>query len=134
MASKQKTLKVLIVEDDPAALYSIETILRRKYPDAVFYPAVDGKTGLQCFKEHLPDIVITDVIMPGMDGCQLAREIRKMKADTKLIMLTGLSKMSDFFESLMEGITIDHKVSKPIDLGCLLAAIDRCIADIDIHE
>jgi len=134
MGSIQKTLKVLIVEDDPAALYSIETILRRKYPDVVFYPAVDGKTGLQCFKEHLPDIVITDVIMPSMNGCQLAREIRQLKADTKLIMLTGLSDMSDFFKSIMEGITIDCQVAKPIDLLCLLAAIDQCIAEIGIHE
>jgi len=111
----------------------LEIIMTKKYPDATFYFAIDGKVGLEYFKEYLPDIVITDVIMPVMDGCQLAREIRTIKADTKLIMLTGLSNMSDFFDS-QAGFSFDHRILKPVSFENLFFAIDQCIAEIDTHR
>ena len=113
MKTAPHELTVLIVEDDPAALKALDIILTKKYPDTVYYFAIDGKTALEYFKEYLPDIVITDVIMPGMNGCQLAREIKAIRAETKLIILTGLSDMSDVSETSLAGITIDHRVSKP---------------------
>ncbi len=134
MSPTPHALTVLIAEDDPAALKALEIVLTKKYPNAAFYFAIDGKTGLEYFKEYLPDIVITDLIMPGMGGYQLAREIRTIKADTKLIVLTGLNKMSDHVESLMAEIKFDHRIFKPVYFENLFAAIDQCVAEIDNHR
>lgn len=130
MRSIPDGIKVLITDDDPSACIALELVLTRKYPEVSFYFATDGKDGLNYFREHLPDIVITDVIMPGMDGCSLAREISGIKPDTKLIMLTGLSSMSDFFESIMKGLTIEHRISKPVSLERLFAALEQCMAEL----
>lgn len=126
-------LAVLIADDDAEARGSLENILTRKYPEVLFYSAGDGKNALELFRKHLPDIVITDVIMPEMDGIRMAQEIRSIKAVTKLIMLTGLSDPDEFHDAAVR-ITIDHTILKPVDLLKLFAAINQCIGEIDSNQ
>lgn len=124
---------ILIAEDDPAALSALEFMLTKKYPAIIFYYANDGKIGLEYFMKYLPDIVIADIVMPRMDGLSMALEIKKLKADTKVIILSGLTGMSDLFESRMAELAIDHRLFKPVDFVKLIAAIDQCSAEIDSH-
>jgi YesN/AraC family two-component response regulator len=131
MKTLQTALTILIADDDTEAREALATILTRKYPQAVIYSAGDGRAALDYFRKYQPDIVITDVIMPGMDGVNMAREIRAMKVATKLIMFTGLSDLADFDAAAMAEIRIDHSILKPIDFRDLFAAIDQCIAAID---
>lgn len=127
MEPLQNILTLLIADDDTAARESLEIILGRKYPEVLIFSAIDGRTALESFRKHLPDIVITDVIMPEMDGIKLAQEIRSINDVTKLIILTGLSDLNDFNDSSVAGITFDHTMLKPVDLMKLFAAIDQCI-------
>ncbi len=130
MNKDRRTLSILIAEDDEAARSMLVIIVAKKYPDAAIYSASDGSTGLEYFKKHLPDIAITDVIMPGMNGLQMAREIKSIKADTKLIVLTGLSDLQDSGDFDTAEVIIDHRILKPVYFEKLFAAIDQCIADI----
>ena len=134
MKTTQNRPVVLLADDDTDARETLESILSRKYPTAVFYSVADGRTALEYFREYQPEIVITDVIMPEMDGIKLTREIRAIKAATKLIMLTGLSDLAESEDQPMVETIIDHYILKPVDLGKLFAAIDECMAGLDIRK
>lgn len=130
MESRQKALTVLIADDDADACEALASILARKYPTFVIQTAPDGRTALDFFRKYRPEIVITDIIMPEMGGVELARECRKLKQDTKLIVLTGLSDLNDSDTELLAEITIDHRILKPVIFGNLFATIDQAIAEI----
>jgi YesN/AraC family two-component response regulator len=120
-------VSILLVEDEEAILKLLVTILARKFPDIVLSTAVNGRIGLELFKAHRPDIVITDIKMPEMGGVQMADKIRAIKSDTKFIILTG-----DPGKSLdqVSGFGFDHYIMKPVVFGALFAAITQCLAEI----
>jgi YesN/AraC family two-component response regulator len=84
------SISILMVEDEVCFI-----TLAKKYPGFKLYQALDGKTGLELFKAHTPDIVITDLSMPEISGVQIAVKIREIKPDTKFIVITGnMEKLS----------------------------------------
>jgi len=121
---------LLVVEDDTMVCLSIGCILARKFPDATVYTAENGQIGLEIFKEHSPEIVITDINMPVMDGIEMAGKIKSIKADTKFIVLTGYSD-KNYLERFSE-IGFEDYIVKPVDLGKLFAAIEKCRAKITL--
>ena len=126
-------LSILIVEDEEVALKLLVAILAKKFPGAALYPALNGKTGLDLFREHTPDIVITDINMPEMSGVQMAREIRSIKPKTKIIVLSaGAVDAVDVYpeQGAQAGPGIDHYILKPINFAALCAAIDECRAGL----
>jgi YesN/AraC family two-component response regulator len=121
-------ISLLIVEDDKEAVEVLRLTIPLKYPNITIYSAVNGLAGLELFKEHQPQLVITDINMPVMDGIQMAEEISSLKHDTMFIVLTGYSdriKLEKF-----TGFTLCDYIVKPLDFGRLFAAIDRCIEEI----
>lgn len=116
---------LLIVEDDKDSCEMLVLIVRRLYPALVTYCAGDGKTGWELFRQHVPQIVITDLSMPEMDGLQLARMIRSLHPGTRLIALSA-----DLERALQErsgeaaGI-FDHFIAKPFHFKTLMAVIDE---------
>src|ERR1700741_1568922 len=82
-------LSILFVEDDKDFNEVMGSVLPLKFPGFTINIAGNGKSGLQLFKEHTPDIVITDINMPEMDGIQMARAIKSIKDDVKFIVLTA---------------------------------------------
>jgi YesN/AraC family two-component response regulator len=123
-------MTLLIADDDMPAREALACILSRKFPDAVIYTAGDGKTALEYYRKYLPDIAITDIIMPELNGIQLAREIRATRSDAKLIAITGISDLEDSSDSAAAGILFDHTIVKPVVFGELFAAIEKCFAAI----
>ena len=123
-------LSILIVEDEEIALKLLVAILAKKFPEAALYPALNGKTGLDLFREHTPDIVITDINMPEMSGVQMAREIRMIKLTTKIIVLSAGAREDDPERGAEAGPGIDHYVFKPINFAALCAAIEECRAGL----
>ena len=92
LQNSRPRISLLIVEDDKVASSTfLPHVIARKFPAVTIYVAENGKMGLELFKEHAPDIVITDINMPEMDGIQMAGEIKSIKADTKFIVLTAYS-------------------------------------------
>lgn len=121
-------LSLLVVEDDRAANQILTTMIPRKFPGIAIYVAYNGTMGLELFREHTPDIVITDINMPEMDGIQMADGIREMKSDTKFIVLTGYSDRIHLEK--FDRMGIHDYMMKPIDFKKLFASIDRCIDEI----
>jgi YesN/AraC family two-component response regulator len=82
-----RSISILFVEDDEIILELQSSILAVKYPDVMLYTAINGRLGLELFKAHMPDIVLTDINMSEMCGVQMAENIRSIKPETKIIAI-----------------------------------------------
>lgn len=129
-APSRPPFSLLFVEDDTMVCLAIGRMIARQFPDVTVYTAENGRIGLELFMEHAPGIVITDINMPEMDGIEMAGKIKSIKADTKLIVLTGYSD-KNYLERFSE-IGFDDYIVKPIKLGTLFAAIEKCRTGITL--
>jgi YesN/AraC family two-component response regulator len=123
-------LTILIAEDEKLTRVLLARMLAMKFPDITVYFAENGKLGVELFKEHTPEIVITDISMPVMNGIQMAGEIKALNGKTKIIVITAYS---DNVENCMESfgeIGLSDCLSKPIEFGKLFAAIEKCIEEV----
>jgi YesN/AraC family two-component response regulator len=102
-------------------------MIARKFPDATVYFAENGRRGMELFTGHSPEIVITDIKMPVMDGLEMIGKIRELKADTKFIVLSAYSEK--YLEKSNE-IGVSAYIAKPLVFKKLFEAIEKCIAEI----
>jgi YesN/AraC family two-component response regulator len=130
MAAPGLPISILIVEDEVIALLSLVTTLAKKYPKVTLHQATNGRMGLDLFKTHLPDIVITDLNMPDMGGAQMAEIIHGIKPDTKFIVLTGYSEKLTLKGFAGNEVEIAHYIVKPVFFKELFAAVEQCIEEI----
>jgi len=84
--------KLLFVEDDAVVCHAIGRMLAREFSGAQVYTADNGQRGLELFREHAPEIVLTDINMPVMNGIEMAERIRELQPATSFIVLTGYSE------------------------------------------
>ena len=80
---------LLIVEDDNSACEIIARMSAKEFPNCTIQTAENGLIGLKLYKAITPDIVITDINMPVMDGIDMAREIKSVNPNVKFIVLTA---------------------------------------------
>ncbi|WP_183362487.1 response regulator [Geomonas limicola] len=113
------------MEDDKDSCEMLVLIVRRLYPELVTYCAGDGKTGWELFRQHAPQIVITDLSMPEMDGLQLAIMIRSQQPRTKLIALSADLERAVQQRTGHETLVFDHFLAKPFHFKALMAVIDE---------
>jgi YesN/AraC family two-component response regulator len=130
MTNPRQSFSVLLVEDDKTTLDLLAIILTKKYPNAALYTAINARTGLELFTTHMPDIVITDINMPGMSGVQMAAKIWAIKPGSKLIVISGNTGKLPLVNSNGEGFEIEHYIEKPVNFGKLFAAIEQCFGEI----
>jgi len=123
-----RDISILVVEDDRVTLDIISLMIAKKYPDVAVYSADRARAGLELFKKHAPEIVITDISMPEMDGIEMAGEIKAIKADTKFIVLTAFGDEIHF--NKFRAIGFHDFFPKPIDFAKLYAAIEKCFAEL----
>ncbi len=102
---------ILLVEDDP----EVRKYIRECLPGYSIYEASNGEEGLQQVEEHVPDLILSDLMMPGMDGRQFAHQIRSnmMLSHIPFIMLTANVSESSKIKSLEEGV--DDYLTKPFN-------------------
>lgn len=135
--SSPRLISILFVEDDELILEIQSSILAVKFPDARLYTAINGRQGLELFKEHTPDIVLTDINMSEVCGVQMAENIRALKPETKIIAITGRSaETSVNGKSIMRNadgtaVEFNHVIVKPVDLSELCGVIEQCIGEIE---
>ena len=111
--------KVLVVDDSPAFLTLVNRLLTGQGFEVV--QARDGQEGLRTFFSTRPDLVVTDVVMPKLDGCQLCQRIREM-SDVPVIMVTGKQQAEgDVVRGLDCGA--DEYPFKPVGDGELVARV-----------
>jgi diguanylate cyclase (GGDEF)-like protein len=123
---------ILYVEDDQVTQHTVCQLIQLKFPQLKLLLAEDGRKGLGIYADQHPDIIVTDVRMPGMDGIQMAKEIKKLDTDAQIILLTAASDM-DFIMDAFD-IGVNHYVLKPIDLDKLLAAIEKCLNAVQLER
>lgn len=116
-------ISVLYAEDEPEARNLLCSDLAMKYPNMRLYLADNGQTGLELFKKYHPNIVITDINMPLMDGISMAGEIKSQEPETIVIALTAHSDSKYLLNAIEIGI--NHYVLKPVDYGHLFTIIDK---------
>jgi len=117
---------LLIVEDDTKALNVIARMIPNKFPTCTIYTANNGNEGLELFRQFAPDIVVTDVNMPGMEGFEMITRINLINAGTPIIVLTAYSDKITY-EKLRD-LSVSKYLLKPLDLNELFAEIEKCRA------
>ena len=124
-------MKILIVEDERLLADSLKTLLEKKgfQTEAVY----DGQTGAEYAELGVYDLLILDVMMPKLDGYQVARQVRAQRLGTPILMLTAKSDLEDRITGLNAGA--DYYLTKPFDtrelLACINALLRRQGAQVD---
>jgi two-component system, sensor histidine kinase and response regulator len=116
-------LSILIVEDNEAARNSLSNLLTMRYPEMVVHCSDNGLSGLECFKAYSPDLVVTDISMPALDGISMAAEIKQLNPEVAIIALTSYTDIRFLLKSIEIGI--DHYLLKPLVCEKLYAVIDK---------
>jgi len=129
-SNSNKTISVLFVEDDGVILEVLVSVLAAQFPEVVFYTAVNGGLGLDLFKEHTPDIVITDINMPVLSGVQMCTSIRAVKPGTKFIAITGGPGPFVLHGSEENNFIFDHIIEKPLALQDLFTVVGQFIGEV----
>ena len=114
-----KTLSVLYVEDEEEVRELLSRYLSRWV--GKLHVAANGQEGVRAFAEHQPDVVVTDIKMPVMDGLEMASAIKTSSREVPIIVITAHSE-KDYFIRAIE-IGVDSYVTKPVNTDSLLAAI-----------
>jgi diguanylate cyclase (GGDEF)-like protein/PAS domain S-box-containing protein len=114
-----KTLSVLYVEDEDDIRDQLAQFLRRRC--AAVYTANNGHKGLDAFNRRKPDIVITDILMPVLDGLRMGSAIRQISPTTPLIITTAFEEPAYFQKAIDLGV--DKYVTKPVIPEQLLEAL-----------
>lgn len=110
------TLRVLYAEDDTETREELQSILELYV--AELYIAKNGREGLDLYKKYFPDIVITDIQMPEMNGLSMAADIRVLNSQQPIIILSAYNDVEYLFRALELGI--QHYITKPISIERLL--------------
>jgi len=110
--------KILVVEDESSILQTVQAYLQRD--GHTVYTAEDGPAGLKAARTLRPDLIVLDIMLPGMDGLELLRQLRQ-DSDVYVLMLTARSDESDKIVGLTVGA--DDYLTKPFSPRELTARV-----------
>lgn len=119
-------IKIMVLDDEPIVTKRLRPILERKgYYVETFVKSIDA---LDRFREHPFDVVITDLKMEGIDGMELLKEVKGMRPETEVIVITGFATMQTAKDSFDQGV-IDF-LAKPFTFGELQEAVNKAVTRI----
>lgn len=124
---------VLIVDDEPSVRQTLSEWMRKK--NFHVFEAEGGRQAMEMIQRDDPDIVISDVVMPGMDGIQLLKEAKAVKADTPFLMISGYPSRSAAVDIMKYGASdylpkpftpeeLVNRVSRTLRLKALCKPLD----------
>ena len=120
---KQPKARILIVEDDPAILNGLRDVLI--YNGFAVDGSADGNEGLTAILDGGYDLVLLDVMLPGMDGFSICREVRRQKPGQSVIMITAKGSEDDIVCGFKAGA--DDYIPKPFSLRELLVRVEAVL-------
>ena len=115
--------RILIVEDEPGILLVIADLLRAENHDVE--TAIEGKAGLRCATEQKFDLLILDVMLPGLNGFEICHAVREQGFDGAILMLTAKGQIRDRVHGLETGA--DDYLVKPFDPDELIARVNALL-------
>ena len=115
---------LLLIDDDPMMLESLAMALE----DHGFrvLTAASGLAGLRIFREQRPAAVLTDIVMPGQDGFEIMRELRREQPDAKVVLISGQLDKWDY-RDLAEKLGADATFAKGRDIRSLVETLNRIL-------
>lgn len=116
-------MKILIIEDKKLLADSLKALLEKKGFDVEC--VYDGESGAEYAETGVYDLLILDVMMPKMDGFEVARSVRAKRCGTPILMLTARSGLEDRIRGLNAGA--DYYLTKPFDSRELLACVNALL-------
>lgn len=128
MASR--SIQVLVVDDEPLASSAFEQLLCAEGFDARV--ASNGREALDLVEKYTPDIIVTDLRMPEMDGLVLLKELRAKHIEVPVILATAVNDVVPALAAIRAGAA--EYLTKPIDSDMLLFAIERALRTSDLHR
>lgn len=118
--------KILVVDDEPNIVIALEYLLQREGYEV--QKAYNGQQALDCMENWTPDIVVLDVMMPGMNGFEVARRLREIPAleHTKIIFLTAKGTQRDKESGYASGA--EYYMIKPFDNDVFISTVNEIMA------
>jgi DNA-binding NtrC family response regulator len=127
--SKIHKPRILIVDDDPSARSALEQLLGGE--GYVVDAAEDGVAALAIAEERPPDVVVTDLDMPNMNGMDLLKKLREQDGDLPVIVATSLQDLGAAVQAMRAGA--EDYLTKPIDFDALTVAVERALERRDVR-
>jgi diguanylate cyclase (GGDEF)-like protein len=115
--------RVLIVDDAPDTLDIIQKLLNYEGYDVITAPT--GEEGLKRVREEKPDVVLMDINLPGIDGTEALRRIRRINPFQCVVMLTAFATVDNAIQALKEGAT--DFIKKPFENEHLIHIVNQCL-------
>ena len=122
--------KILLIDDEPDIVRVLGISLKADGYEVI--PALSGAEGLEAFTKDKPEIVITDIKMPGMDGIEVLEKIKAIEPNTEVIIVTGHGDIDNTIEALKYGAS--DFINKPVRDEALSIALDRAKEKLDIKR
>src|SRR2546427_4931952 len=113
-------MKVLVIDDEPDVMEVVNLCFSLRWPEADVTSAKDAEEGLKYLEKAPPDIILLDIVLPGMDGFQLCQEVRRI-SDVPIVMLSARDGEVDKVRGLEMGA--DDYITKPFSHLELLARV-----------
>jgi len=123
-------LKILFVEDDDLMRNTIKNVLEKNARTVLL--AADGKEGLELFKQEAPDIVLTDIMMPVMNGLEMIHQIRRLGSNVKIVVVSAYSEKDNFLKAIALGV--NNFLIKPISYKNLLNVLEELANVIQLEK
>ena len=130
MPASQHIHKILLIDDEEDIVRVLSMSLRSDGYEVI--TALNGEEGLHLFKEQAPDLVLTDIKMPGMDGIEVLRNVKGMETNSEVIIVTGHGDIDNAIEALKFGAS--DFINKPVRDEVLTVAIQRADEKMAIRK
>jgi two-component system response regulator HydG len=115
--------RVLVADDEASARSGMQTLLTAEGFDVVL--AEDGPSAVARFAEVGPDVVVTDLRMPGLDGLEVLRRVREIEPDAIVVLATSFADVETAVRAMRDGA--EHYLTKPIQFDELVLVINRAL-------
>ncbi len=125
-------MKLLVVDDEKMIRSGIVKILSDNFPNHEFFDAANGKIALEIYKKEKPDILLTDIKMPVMDGLELMKTIRAEDSKISIVVVTGFDDFSYARTALQCGASA--YILKPIEKQELIETVSQLIKERMLSE
>jgi len=118
--------KILVIEDDPSVLRFLEHTLQREGYQVL--TATNGLSGIRMARSEMPDLLVLDIMLPGIDGFEVCHRLRAEPATAKLpiLILSAKAQEADKVTALQVGA--DDYLTKPVNLSDITSRVDILLA------
>ncbi|MGE7980520.1 response regulator [Psychrobacillus sp. NPDC093200] len=125
-------MKLLIVDDEPIEREGMQAILQKSFPEYSFYQAKNGKQAIELADSIRPDLVLMDIMMPGMNGLEAIEKIKETNSSTKFVMVTAF----DMFDYARQAIKLGVKdyLLKPSKVTEIVSTVGKVLEECRVEK